>query len=294
MQQYRALVQEIVGRGKVRSDRTGVGTVGIFGHQMRFNLAEGFPLVTLKRTFFKGVVAELLWFLRGDTNIKWLNEQGVHIWDEWADENGNLGPVYGAMWREWPAVTENTDPESSQTWDVSHIDQIYELVDGLRRNPFSRRHIVSGWNPALLPDERSSHAVNVMCGRQALPPCHTMFQMHVEEVHGVKHLSCQLYQRSADVFLGVPFNIASYALLTHLIAHHLGYEVGEFIWTGGDCHLYLNHLGQVQEMLAREPRALPSLAISHPAGTPLDQVEISNISINNYNPHPAISAPVAV
>ena len=287
MKQYLDLLKDVLENGNLRSDRTGTGTYGVFGRQLRFDLQEGFPLVTTKKIYFKAVVAELLWFLRGDTNIKWLNDNGVHIWDQWAAKDGDLGPIYGSMWRRWPVQAEDGT--------ATYTDQIAELVNGLRNNPFSRRHIVSGWNPALLPVENWPHERNVAAGLQALPPCHTLFQMHVEEREdGLKYLSCQLYQRSADLFLGVPFNIASYALLTQLIANHLGYQVGEFIWTGGDCHIYSNHLGQVYEQQKREPHQLPNVHLRHYPETPLENVEIDDIVLEDYVSHPAISAPVAV
>lgn len=295
MKQYLDLVRDIAQLGHLTDDRTGVGTRSLFGHQMRFNLAEGFPMVTTKRTFFKGVVAELLWFLRGETNIKFLVDNGVHIWDEWADARGELGPVYGAQWRNWQAVREQIDPENPQDYYVEPIDQIAELLHNLKNNPFSRRHIVSAWNPAVLPVEGRKHEDNVRLGRQALPPCHTLFQFHVRRDSERGYvLSCQLYQRSADVFLGVPFNIASYALLTHLIAKHLNYEVGDFVWTGGDCHLYSSHTEQVAELLTRSPLPLPTLKLDYPADKPLHELEISDIVLDGYESHPAIKAPVAV
>lgn len=294
MIQYQDLVRLITTKGNTRDDRTNTGTHSVFGHQMRFDLQKGFPLVTTKKTFFRGAAVELLWFLRGDTNIKMLNEHGVHIWDEWANHEGDLGPVYGEMWRKWKAFSENTDSESEREWDLTYIDQIDVLIKGLRDNPFSRRHIVSGWDPSLLPHEGHSHQVNVGRGKQALPPCHTLFQFYVEEREGSKYLSCQLYQRSADIFLGVPFNIASYALLTHMLAHHLDYEVGEFIWAGGDCHLYFNHIDQAGELLQRTPLPLPTIRLDYPRETPLEKVEPHQIELVGYTFHPAIKAPIAV
>src|SRR6187397_594086 len=232
MQSYLDLVRRILDEGVEKSDRTGTGTRSVFGHQMRFDLSEGFPLVTTKKVHTRSVFAELLWFLRGDTNVKWLQDRGVTIWDEWADADGELGPVYGYQWRSWPAP------------DGRHIDQITEVLGQIRRNPDSRRLIVSAWNVADIP-------------RMKLPPCHAFFQFYVAD----GRLSCQLYQRSADIFLGVPFNIASYALLTHLVAQQCDLGVGDFVWTGGDCHLYLNHLAQVDTQLARTPRPLPRLVI---------------------------------
>lgn len=251
---------------------------------MRFNLQEGFPLVSLKKTFFKGVVVELLWMLRGGTNIKWLHEHGVHIWDEWALPNGDLGPVYGAQWREW------------QSTNGFHIDQIDQLLSNLAERPFSRRHVISAWNPDDLPEESGSPTQNARAGLMALAPCHCLFQFDVapDPLGGKPILSCQLYQRSADAFLGVPFNIASYALLTHMVAYQLGYQVGDFIWTGGDCHLYSNHCEQVEEMLKREPLPLPSITLDYPASTPIWEVEPSEISLHDYQHHDAIAAPVAV
>lgn len=284
MKQYLDLVRRICTEGQSVPDRTGTGTKKIFGHQMVFDLTTGFPLVTVKRTHFKSVVAELLWMLRGETNTDWLHQHGCTIWDEWADENGELGPVYGAQWRSWPGDEGCT------------IDQIEQVLHSLDYRPFSRRHVVSAWNPTDLPDETLSPQQNVEQGRQALPPCHALFQFDVscDPMDGAPTLSCQLYQRSADVFLGVPFNIASYALLTHLMAHKLGYRVGKFIWTGGDCHLYSNHAIQVEEMLAREPLPLPVLKLNHPNHLPLELIEPFDIELIGYQSHPAIKAPVAI
>ena len=250
--------------GTHKSDRTGTGTRSVFGRQLRFDLAESFPLITTKRVHFKSVAVELLWFLRGDSNVKWMQDQGVSIWDEWADADGELGPVYGVQWRSWP------------TPDGGHIDQISELMTNLAANPDSRRHIVSAWNVSELKD-------------MALPPCHAFFQFYVAD----GKLSCQLYQRSADIFLGVPFNIASYALLTHMLAQQCDLDVGEFIWTGGDCHLYSNHLDQVDEQLARVPLASPKLVISRRPPTIFDYT-FEDFQLVNYQHHPAIKAPVAV
>ncbi|MCJ0905302.1 thymidylate synthase [Rhodococcus sp. ARC_M6] len=249
--------------GTPKADRTGTGTRSIFGHQMRFDLADGFPLVTTKKVHLKSIVNELLWFLRGDSNIAWLHEHGVKIWDEWADENGELGPVYGVQWRSWP------------TPSGEHIDQITQTVETLRSNPDSRRIIVSAWNVADIP-------------QMALAPCHAFFQFYVAD----GKLSCQLYQRSADMFLGVPFNIASYALLTHMMAQQAGLDVGEFIWTGGDCHVYDNHIDQVTEQLSRTPLDLPTLKLNKRDS--IFDYTFEDVEILGYQHHPAIKAPVAV
>ena len=249
MRAYLDLLQRILDEGVEKTDRTGTGTLSVFGHQMRFDLSEGFPLVTTKKVHTRSVFGELLWFLRGDTNVKWLQDRGITIWDEWADDNGDLGPVYGYQWRSWP------------TPDGRHVDQISRLVEGIRTNPDSRRHIVSAWNVADVDD-------------MALPPCHTMFQFYVEPTpDGPGRLSCQLYQRSADTFLGVPFNIASYALLTHMVAQVTGLEVGDFVHTMGDAHLYLNHVEQAKLQLSREPRPLPRLVLD-PTDTEIDGFDL--------------------
>ena len=264
MRQYLELMKLVRDRGARKADRTGTGTLAVFGHQMRFDLAAGFPLVTTKRVHLKSVIAELLWFLRGDTNVQWLHEQGVTIWDEWADANGDLGPVYGRQWRAW------------QTADGRHIDQIARVLEQLRRDPDSRRIIVSAWNVGELE-------------KMALAPCHAFFQFHVAD----GRLSCQVYQRSCDIFLGVPFNIASYALLTHILAQQSDLALGELIWTGGDCHLYLNHLAQADEQLAREPRPLPRLALLRRPDD-VAAYEVGDFQVVGYEPHAAIRAPVAV
>ena len=264
MRPYLRLMERILAEGVEKPDRTGTGTRSVFGHQMRFDLATGFPLVTTKRLHTKSIVYELLWFLRGDTNVGWLNEHGVTIWDEWADADGDLGPVYGRQWRSWP------------TPDGGHIDQLAGVVEGLRRNPHSRRHLVSAWNVGELD-------------RMALAPCHLLFQFWV----GDGRLSCQLYQRSADVFLGVPFNVASYALLTHMVAAQTGYLPGEFVWTGGDCHLYSNHLEQAREQLRREPYPPPRLVLGRKPDSLFDYA-FEDIAFENYRHHPHIPAPVAV
>jgi thymidylate synthase len=264
MRQYLDLMRHVLERGARKTDRTGTGTLSVFGWQMRFDLAEGFPLVTTKKLHLKSIVHELLWFLRGETNVRYLRENGVSIWDEWADENGDLGPVYGAQWRTWRAADGRT------------VDQIARTVELLRTDPDSRRILVSAWNAGELE-------------RMALTPCHALFQFHVTD----GRLSCQLYQRSADVFLGVPFNIASYSLLTHMLAQQCGFEVGEFIWTGGDCHLYLNHLEQAREQLGREPRPLPRLAFRRQPESIFDY-GYEDFEFLDYQPHPAIRAPIAV
>jgi thymidylate synthase len=264
MHQYHDLMERIVADGAEKRDRTGTGTLSVFGHQMRFDLAEGFPLVTTKKLHVKSIIYELLWFLAGDTNVKYLNEHGVSIWDEWADERGDLGPVYGHQWRSWPKP------------DGGAIDQISNVVDMIRRNPDSRRLIVTAWNPADVD-------------RMALPPCHCLFQFYVAD----GRLSCQLYQRSADVFLGVPFNIASYALLTMMVAQVTGYEPGEFIHTFGDAHLYLNHLEQTRLQLSRAPRPLPRLQLN-PAVSDIFAFRYEDFALTGYDPHPHIKAQVAV
>ena len=277
MKNYLELLQAILDRGTRKEDRTGTGTLSLFGHQLRFDLAEGFPAVTTKKLHFRSIIHELLWFLSGDTNIRYLNENGVRIWDEWATEDGELGPVYGAQWRNWIAA------------DGRRIDQVAQLLDDLRARPDSRRHIVSAWNPALLPDESRSPRENAAAGLQALPPCHTLFQFHVAD----GRLSCQLYQRSADVFLGVPFNIASYSLLTMMIAQVVGLKPGEFVHTFGDVHIYLNHLEQVKTQLSREPLPLPTMRLN-PERRDLFDFRYEDFELVGYQHHPAIRAPISV
>lgn len=264
MRQYLDLMQRALDHGAIQDDRTGVGTRSVFGHQMRFDLAEGFPVLTTKKLHLRSIIVELLWFLRGDTNVKWLQDRKVSIWDEWAREDGDLGPVYGKQWRDWA------------TSDGGHVDQIADLIETLKVNPASRRMIVSAWNPGDL------HAM-------ALAPCHCLFQCHVAN----GRLSLQLYQRSADIFLGVPFNIASYALLTHMLAQQTGLEPGEFIWTGGDCHLYSNHLDQAREQLSREPGALPKLEILRKPPS-IDAYDYEDFRLVGYEAQAHIKAPVAV
>jgi thymidylate synthase len=277
MKPYLDLLQNILDTGNVRGDRTGTGTKGIFGVQLRFDLSQGFPLVTTRKIFFKGVIRELLWFLAGDTNIKYLTDNNVHIWDAWADEQGNLGPVYGAQWRRWEAA------------DGRKIDQITQLIHQIRTKPDSRRHLVSAWNPAVLPDESVSPQDNVRAGRAALASCHALFQFYVAD----GRLSCLLYQRSSDCPVGQVFNIAQYALLTHMVAQQCDLEPGDFIWTGGDCHIYLNQIEGVQEQLKREPRPLPKLIIKRKPASILEY-QFEDFEIEGYDPHPAIKYPVAV
>ncbi len=264
MQVYLDLLRRILDEGVEKGDRTGTGTRSVFGHQMRFDLSAGFPLVTTKKIHTRSVFAELLWFLRGDTNVKWLQDRGVTIWDEWADDDGDLGPIYGYQWRSWP------------TPDGGHVDQIAQIVEQIRRDPDSRRHIVSAWNVADIP-------------QMALAPCHTLFQFYVAD----GRLSCQLYQRSADVFLGVPFNIASYALLTAMVAQVCDLDVGDFVHTLGDAHLYTNHVGQAREQLTRVPRPLPALRLNAERRS-LDEFDLADVEVLGYDPYPAIKAPIAV
>ena len=281
MKQYHDLVKHVLENGIQKGDRTGTGTKSVFGYQMRFDLSEGFPMVTTKKLHLKSIIYELLWFLNGDTNIKYLNENGVRIWDEWADENGNLGPVYGHQWR---------------NWDDQEIDQIKELIETLKKNPNSRRMLISAWNPRVLPDTSKSFAENVADGKVALPPCHAFFQFYVSPAAhegGKPKLSCQLYQRSADIFLGVPFNIASYALLTMMIAHVVDMEPGDFIHTFGDAHIYNNHMEQLELQLSREPRPLPKMVLN-PQVRNIFDFEFEDFTLENYDPHPHIKGVVAV
>lgn len=277
MRVYLNMMQHVLDHGLEKSDRTGTGTVSVFGHQMRFDLSEGFPVVTTKRLHLKSIIHELLWFLQGDTNVKSLQENGVTIWDEWATEEGDLGPVYGRQWRAWPLP------------GGGHVDQITQLIEQIRNKPDSRRLIVSAWNVADLPDEAISPQDNVREGRMALAPCHAFFQFYVA---GSK-LSCQLYQRSCDVFLGVPFNIASYALLTHMIAQQCDLDVGDFVWTGGDVHLYSNHLEQAKEQLTREPFALPRLTIKRKPDS-IFGYQYEDFELEGYEAHPGIKAPISI
>ena len=274
MKQYLDLVNHVLKSGNEKSDRTGTGTKSVFGYQMRFDFSEGLPMVTTKKLHLKSIVYELLWFLKGDTNIKYLNENGVKIWDEWADSNGDLGPVYGFQWR---------------NWNNNGIDQIVDVIEALKSNPNSRRMLVTAWNPGVLPNTNKSFEENVADGKAALPPCHAFFQFYV---HNNK-LSCQLYQRSADIFLGVPFNIASYALLTEMIAHVCGYESGDFIHTFGDAHIYNNHIDQLNLQSSREIRKLPILKIKRKV-TDIFDFKFEDFEILNYNPHPHIKGKVAI
>lgn len=266
MQEYQRLLRHVLEHGHERGDRTGTGTVSLFGAQARFDLRESFPCLTTKKVHLRSIIHELLWFLKGDTNIKYLNDNGVSIWDEWADEDGNLGPVYGSQWRHWMAP------------DGSRVDQIANVIDGIRKDPNGRRHIVSAWNPGEVPN-------------MALPPCHAFFQFYVNSERG--ELSCQLYQRSADLFLGVPFNIASYSLLTMMVAQVCDLKPGEFVHTFGDLHIYSNHMDQVAQQLSREPRPLPTMWIN-PEVREIDGFTYDDFKLENYDPHPRISAPVAV
>ena len=274
MKQYLDLLQHIDTHGVEKTDRTGTGTKSVFGYQMRFNLAEGFPLVTTKKIHLKSLVHELLWFLKGSTNIEYLQENGVRIWNEWADENGNLGPVYGHQWR---------------NWNSEGIDQIQGVIDTLKSNPDSRRMLVSAWNPSVLPDTSVSFSENVSNNKAALPPCHAFFQFYVAD----NKLSCQLYQRSADVFLGVPFNIGSYALLTMMVAQVCGFEAGDFVHTFGDVHIYSNHQEQIKEQLSRSPKPLPAMKLN-PEIKSIFDFTYEDFELLNYDPHPLIKGKVAI
>lgn len=283
MKQYLDLVRHVMTNGCQKGDRTGTGTKSVFGYQMRFDLSEGFPMVTTKKLHLKSIIYELLWFLKGDTNIKYLQENGVKIWDEWADSNGNLGPVYGHQWR---------------NWNSEGIDQISELISELKTNPNSRRMLVSAWNPSVLPDTKKSFEENVANNKAALPPCHAFFQFYVSSPDESKgetkgKLSCQLYQRSADIFLGVPFNIASYALLTMMIAQVCDLDVGEFIHTFGDAHIYNNHFEQLELQLSREPKPLPKM-ILNPEIKNIFDFNFDDFTLEGYEPHPLIKGSVAV
>lgn len=275
MKQYLDLLQHILDNGFQKGDRTGTGTKSVFGYQMRFNLEEGFPLLTTKKVHLRSIIHELLWLIKGDTNIKYLHDNKVSIWDEWADANGDLGPIYGAQWR---------------NWNNEGIDQIAELIESIKNNPNSRRHIVTAWNPSVLPDEKSKDfAQNVADGKAALPPCHAFFQFYVAD----NKLSCQLYQRSADVFLGVPFNIASYSLLTMMIAQVCGLGLGDFVHTFGDVHIYNNHIEQVKLQLSREPRHLPTMKLN-PEIKSIFDFKYEDFKLEDYNPHDAIKAEVSI
>ena len=274
MKQYHDLVRHVLEHGAIKEDRTGTGTKSVFGYQMRFDLSQGFPMVTTKKLHLKSIIYELLWFLKGDTNIAYLQENGVRIWNEWADDQGNLGPVYGHQWR---------------NWNSEEIDQISEVIETLKNNPDSRRMLVSAWNPSVLPDTKQSFADNVAQGKAALPPCHAFFQFYVAD----GKLSCQLYQRSADVFLGVPFNIASYALLTMMMAQVCGYAPGDFVHTFGDAHIYSNHMEQLELQLSREPRPLPKMHLN-PEIKNIFDFTFEDFTLTNYDPHPHIKGAVAV
>ena len=274
MKQYHDLLQHILDHGAEKGDRTGTGTKSVFGYQMRFDLSEGFPMVTTKKVHLKSIIYELLWFLKGDTNVKYLQENGVRIWNEWADENGDLGPVYGHQWR---------------NWNSEEIDQISEIIETLKTNPNSRRMLVSAWNPSVMPDTSVSFSENVANGKAALPPCHAFFQFYVAD----GKLSCQLYQRSADVFLGVPFNIASYALFTMMMAQVCGYQPGDFIHTFGDVHIYSNHMEQVELQLSRTPKDLPTMKLN-PEITNIFDFSFEDFKLEGYDPYPAIKGKVAV
>jgi thymidylate synthase len=274
MKQYHDLVKHVLENGNEKSDRTGTGTKSVFGYKMRFDLCEGFPMVTTKKLHLKSIVYELLWFIRGDTNVKYLQDNGVRIWNEWADQNGDLGPVYGHQWRNW-----NSDD----------IDQLKEVIKTLKNNPDSRRMLISAWNPSVLPDNSASFSENVANGKAALPPCHAFFQFYVSN----GKLSCQLYQRSADIFLGVPFNIASYALFTMMMAQVCGYEAGEFIHTFGDAHIYSNHYEQLELQLSRDLRPLPTMKLNSEIKSIFD-FNFDDFELLNYNPHPHIKGAVAI
>jgi thymidylate synthase len=274
MKQYHELIKHVVDNGTQKHDRTGTGTKSVFGHQIRFDLSKGFPMVTTKKLHLKSIVYELLWFLNGDTNIGYLQENGVRIWNEWADEKGDLGPVYGHQWR---------------NWNSEEVDQISDIINTLKTNPDSRRMLVSAWNPSVMPDSSKSFSENVANGKAALPPCHAFFQFYVAD----GKLSCQLYQRSADIFLGVPFNIASYALFTMMMAQVCGYQVGDFIHTFGDAHIYNNHMQQIELQLSRELRALPKMILNPDVKTIFD-FKFEDFTLVDYNPHPHIKGAVAI
>lgn len=296
MQHYKQLLQHLLDKGTQKGDRTGTGTISTFGYQMRFNLNDGFPIVTTKKVYMKSIIHELLWFLKGDTNIKYLTDNNVNIWNEWANENGDLGPVYGEMWRSWPVYscvesddTDKTNPDWEYICDYRSIDQISDVINQIKTNPNSRRLIVSGWNPAVLPDDKISPSENATNGKAALPPCHTLFQFYVQN----NKLSCQLYQRSADVFLGVPFNIASYALLTQMIAHVCDLELGDFIHTFGDVHIYNNHIDQINTQLSRDPLPLPQMIIKRDVSDIFD-FKYEDFELIDYQHHDPIKGKISV
>lgn len=292
MQQYHDFLNHILTNGSYKDDRTSTGTYSIFGYQMRFDLSKGFPLVTTKYIHMKSIIHELLWFINGDTNNKYLTDNGVNIWTAWANQQGELGPIYGQQWRSWPSFNLNYAKLSTDRTIITQyepIDQLQQVINQIKSNPNSRRLIISGWNPAVLPDESLPHNENIENGKAVLPPCHTLFQFYVLD----GKLSCQLYQRSGDAFLGVPFNIASYSLLVHMIAHICDLQVGDFIHTFGDAHIYVNHMDQIKTQLSRDIKSLPTLHINRKVSD-INDFKYEDFEILDYNPHPKITAPVAV
>lgn len=289
MKQYLNILSDVLENGEYKNDRTGVGTYSVFGRSIKIDVSSKFPLLTTKKLHWKSIIYELLWFLRGDTNIEWLNEHGVTIWDEWATESGQLGPIYGKQWRDWEYMYVSNQSVYSHVY-TGHIDQISKLIEGIKERPDSRRHIVSAWNVADLPDEMYSPQENVQMGRMALAPCHLLFQCYIR---GCEYLDIQVYQRSADVFLGLPYNIASYSALLYLLAHLTGYKPGELHWIGGDVHLYSNHIEQAKEQLSREPLELPTLKINKELSS-INVVEFKDFILEGYNAHPHIKAEIAV